>query len=106
VGRFRTILFIATSLVIGAIVSVAGPIGFVGLLIPHVTRLLVGPDHRTLIVASAFLGAIFLAGCDTLGRYFAILFNLGEFPVGIITSLLGGPFFLWLLLDRKNLRNR
>ena len=101
VERFRITLFIVTSLVVGAIVSVAGPIGFVGLLVPHVTRLLAGSDHRMLIISSGFLGAIFLASCDTLGRWFANLAQLGEFPVGIITSLLGGPFFLWLLLKRK-----
>jgi iron complex transport system permease protein len=98
VDRFRTILFVGTSLVVGAIVSVTGPIGFVGLLVPHVARLLVGPDHRILIISTGFLGAIFLAGCDTLGRCLA---NPIELPVGIITSLLGGPFFLWLLLKRK-----
>ena len=98
VGRFQTILFVVTSLVVGAIVSVAGPIGFVGLLVPHVTRLFVGPDHRLLIVSTFFLGAVFLAGCDTVGR---LISHPGEFPVGIITSLLGGPFFLWLLLKRK-----
>ncbi|MCL2004661.1 MAG: iron ABC transporter permease [Planctomycetaceae bacterium] len=98
VGRFRLLLFIVTSLVVGAIVSVTGPIGFVGLLIPHIARLLTGPDHRILIVSTAFLGATFLAVCDTAGR---LLASPGEFPVGIITSLLGGPFFLWLLLKRK-----
>jgi iron complex transport system permease protein len=99
VDRFRTVLFIVTSLVVGAIVSVTGPIGFVGLLVPHVARLLVGPDHRQLIISTAFLGAIFLAVCDTTGR---LLVHPGEFPVGIITSLLGGPFFLWLLLNRTD----
>jgi len=98
VERFRTILFVGTSLVVGAIVSVTGPIGFVGLLVPHVARLLVGPDHRILIIATGFLGSTFLAGCDTLGR---CLVHTIELPVGIITSLLGGPFFLWLLLKRK-----
>jgi len=98
VDRFRLILFIGTSLVVGAIVSVTGPIGFVGLLVPHVTRLLVGPDHRLLIISTGFLGAIFLAVCDTLGRWIS---HPAEFPVGIITSLLGGPFFLWLLLRRR-----
>ena len=98
VERFRTILFIGTSLVVGAIVSVTGPIGFVGLLVPHVARLLVGPDHRLLILSTGFLGAVFLAGCDTLGRWISYP---AEFPVGIITSLLGGPFFLWLLLRRR-----
>ena len=98
VDRFRMVMFIGTSLVVGAIVSVTGPIGFVGLLVPHVARLLVGPDHRLLILSTAFMGAVFLAGCDTLGR---LLSHPAEFPVGIITSLLGGPFFLWLLLRRK-----
>ena len=98
VERFKWVLFIVTSLVVGLIVSVTGPIGFVGLLVPHVARLLVGPDHRMLITSTAFLGAVFLAVCDTAGRWIA---HPAEFPVGIITSLLGGPFFLWLLLKRK-----
>ena len=98
VEQFRITLFVTTSLIVGAVVSVTGPIGFVGLLIPHVARLLVGPDHRFLIVSTGFLGAMFLAVCDTMGRW---VFHHAEFPVGIITSLLGGPFFLWLLLKRK-----
>jgi iron complex transport system permease protein len=102
VDHFRMILFVGTSLVVGAIVSVTGPIGFVGLLVPHVARLLVGPDHRLLILSTGFLGAVFLAVCDTLGRtMLSWISGPGEFPVGIITSLLGGPFFLWLLLRRK-----
>jgi len=100
VRRFRTMLFVVTSLVVGAIVSATGPIGFVGLIIPHVARLLSGPDHRLLIVSTGLLGAIFLAGCDTMGRW---LFYPAELPVGIITSLLGAPFFLWLLLRKKEL---
>jgi iron complex transport system permease protein len=98
VEHFRTALFIVTSLVVGLIVSVTGPIGFVGLIVPHVARLLVGPDHRLLIISTGFLGAIFLALCDTMGRW---LFYPAELPVGIITSLLGAPFFLWLLLKKK-----
>jgi len=98
VERFRAVLFIGTSLVVGFIVSATGPIGFVGLLVPHVARLLVGPDHRLLILSTGFMGAIFLACCDTLGR---LISHPAEFPVGIITALLGGPFFLWLLLRRK-----
>jgi iron complex transport system permease protein len=98
VERFQMVLFMATTLVVGIIVSVTGPIGFVGLIVPHVARLLVGPDHRLLIVSTGFLGAIFLAVCDTMGRY---LFEPVMLPVGIITGLLGGPFFLWLLLKRK-----
>ena len=98
VEQFRTVLFIVTSLVVGAIVSITGPIGFVGLIVPHITRLLTGPDHRLLIVLTGFLGAIFLAVCDTMGRW---MFYPAELPVGIITSLLGCPFFLWLLLKKK-----
>ena len=98
VGRFRAVLFIVTSLVVGAIVSVTGPIGFVGLIIPHVARLLTGPDHRLLIVSTGLMGAIFLAMCDTMGRW---IFYPAELPVGIITSLFGAPFFLWLLLKRR-----
>lgn len=98
VERFRMILFIVTSLVVGAIVSATGPIGFVGLIVPHVARLLSGPDHRLLIVTTGFMGAIFLAACDTSGRWW---FSPTELPVGIVTSLLGAPFFLWLLLKRK-----
>ena len=94
VEHFRMILFIVTSLVVGAIVSITGPIGFVGLLVPHVVRRLAGPDHLHLIISTGFLGAVFLAVCDTAGR---LLAHPAEFPVGIITSLLGVPFFLWLL---------
>jgi len=93
--RLRTILFVLTSMLVGAIVAVTGPIGFVGLMVPHVARMLVGPDHRRLIPVTFLLGSIFLALCDTLGR--CLLFP-SELPVGIVTSLLGGPFFLWLLL--------
>ncbi|MDR3181872.1 MAG: iron ABC transporter permease [Planctomycetaceae bacterium] len=96
--RFRMVLFVMTSLTVGGIVSVTGPIGFVGLMIPHIARLILGPDHRRLIPATAVLGALFLGVCDTLGR---CLFYPAELPVGIITSLLGGPFFLWLLLRRN-----
>jgi iron complex transport system permease protein len=95
VDRLRNFLFILTSLLVGIIVAVTGPIGFVGLMIPHITRLIVGPDHRLLIPVTFFFGAVFLVLCDTLGR---CLFFPSEMPVGIITSLLGGPFFLWLLL--------
>jgi iron complex transport system permease protein len=96
---FRTIFFIVTSLTVGAIVSVTGPIGFVGLIIPHMTRLLTGPDHRLLIAATGLSGALFLAVCDTAGR---CLFYPAELPVGVITSLLGGPFFLWLLIRGRH----
>jgi iron complex transport system permease protein len=79
---------------IGAMVSVSGMIGFVGLMIPHVMRLIVGSDHRLLLPASFLAGGIFLSWADTLAR---VLVAPAELPVGIITAFFGGPFFLFLL---------
>ena len=79
---------------VGAAVSAAGLIGFVGLIIPHLLRLLLGPDHRLLVPASALAGALFLVVCDTVAR---TLLDGRELPVGAFTALLGGPFFLYLL---------
>jgi iron complex transport system permease protein len=87
-------VFIASSLMIGAMVSVSGMIGFVGLMIPHVMRLIVGSDHRLLLPASFLAGGIFLSWADTLAR---VLVAPAELPVGIITAFFGGPFFLFLL---------
>ena len=89
--------FFSASLATGAAVSVAGPIGFVGIIIPHLVRLLVGADHRVVLPASALFGAAFLVACDLLGR---ILMPPIEVPVGVITAIIGGPFFLWLLMKR------
>ncbi|HID77869.1 MAG TPA: iron ABC transporter permease [Planctomycetaceae bacterium] len=97
VARVKMILFFVASLMVGAVVAVCGPIGFVGLVAPHICRLLVGPDHRVLTPATLLMGAAFLAFCDTLAR---TLMAPTELPVGILTALLGGPFFLWLLLGR------
>jgi iron complex transport system permease protein len=94
IDRQRRIVLIATSLMVGAAVSVAGLIGFVGLIIPHLLRLVLGPDHRLLIPAAALGGATFLVICDTISR---ILLDGRELPVGAITALAGGPLFLWLL---------
>ena len=93
----QRVAFFSASLATGAAVSVAGPIGFVGIVIPHLVRLLVGADHRVVLPASALFGAAFLVGCDLLGR---ILMPPIEIPVGVITALIGGPFFLWLLMKR------
>ncbi len=90
--------FFSASLATGAAVSVGGPIGFVGIVIPHLVRLLVGPDHRLVLPASALFGAAFLVGCDLLAR---TLLSPVELPVGIITALIGGPFFLWLLIRNR-----
>ena len=93
-GTLQRQIFIASSLMIGAMVSVSGMIGFVGLMIPHVMRLIVGSDHRLLLPASFLAGGIFLCWADTLAR---ILLAPAELPVGIITAFFGGPFFLFLL---------
>ncbi|MDD2956005.1 MAG: iron ABC transporter permease [Oscillospiraceae bacterium] len=97
-GRARLILLLAAALMIGSAVSFAGLLGFVGLLAPHICRLLVGGESRRLLPASALFGAAFLTLCDLLSR---LLFSPFELPVGILLSFLGGPFFLWLLLRQK-----
>jgi iron complex transport system permease protein len=78
-------------------VSLAGPIGFVGIIVPHLVRLLVGADHRLVIPASALFGAAFLIACDVVAR--TVMAPL-ELPIGVITALIGGPFFLYLLVRR------
>jgi iron complex transport system permease protein len=93
-GALQRQVFVASSLMIGAMVSVSGMIGFVGLMIPHVMRLIVGSDHRLLLPASFLAGGIFLAWADTLAR---VLLAPAELPVGIVTAFFGGPFFLLLL---------
>jgi iron complex transport system permease protein len=93
-GALQRQIFIASSLMIGAMVSVSGMIGFVGLMVPHAMRLIIGNDHRLLLPASFLGGAIFLCWADTLAR---MLLAPAELPVGIITAFLGGPFFLFLL---------
>lgn len=94
--RLKMIVIVTTALSVGAAVAVSGIIGFVGLVVPHLIRLSIGPDHRLLIPASALLGAILLVIADTIAR---TVVAPAEMPVGIITSLIGGPFFLWLLLN-------
>ena len=97
VARVKKGLFFATSLMVGGVVAICGPIGFVGLMAPHICRLLIGADHRYLTPATLLFGGAFLVLCDTLAR---TLMAPTELPVGIVTALLGGPFFLWLLLGR------
>ncbi|HMS82469.1 MAG TPA: iron ABC transporter permease [Nitrospira sp.] len=92
-------IFILTALVTGAVVSVSGMIGFIGMVVPHAVRLAIGADHRLLLPASALVGGIFLMGADTMAR---TLIAPTEIPVGIITALAGGPFFVYLLLWRKD----
>ncbi len=94
----KKILLACVSLVTAAAVSISGIIGFIGLIIPHIMRLLVGPDHRMLIPSSALAGAIVLILCDTLAR---TVMSPSEVPVGIITAILGCPFFIYLLLRTR-----
>ncbi|MBI0583696.1 MAG: iron chelate uptake ABC transporter family permease subunit [Methanomassiliicoccus sp.] len=98
VNQTRMILLVSASLVTAIAVSVSGTIGFVGLIIPHIIRIVVGPDHRILLPASIISGALFLIWTDTLAR---TIIAPAELPVGIITSLLGAPFFIYLLMSRK-----
>ena len=90
--------FLGASLATGAAVSLGGPIGFVGIIIPHLVRLLIGADHRLVLPNSTYLGAAFVVICDVGAR---TLLSPMELPVGVITALLGGPFFLWLLVRQK-----
>src|SRR5258705_6143332 len=98
IERTRVVTVVLASLVTAAVVSVAGPIGFVGLIVPHAARLMFGPDHRLLIPASALIGALFLIIGDTLAR---TVMAPTEIPVGVVTALCGGPFFLWLYRRRS-----
>jgi iron complex transport system permease protein len=86
------------SLITAAAVSVSGIIGFVGLVIPHIMRLIVGPDHRILIPSSILVGAMFLTLADTFSR---MVIQPTEIPVGIVTALIGAPFFIYLLSRKK-----
>lgn len=97
VVRSQRVAFFAGSLATGAAVSVGGPIGFVGIIVPHLVRLVVGADHRVVLPASFGVGATFLVACDVLAR--TVMSPL-ELPVGIITALIGGPFFLYMLISR------
>jgi iron complex transport system permease protein len=98
VELMRRILLALSALMAGAAVAVSGTIGFVGLIIPHMMRLLVGPDHRSLLPTTALGGAIFVVWCDLLAR---TLVPAEELRLGIITAFVGGPFFLYLLLREE-----
>lgn len=96
--RIRLILLAIATLITAAAVSICGVIGFVGLLIPHMTRLVIGPDHRILLPASTIVGAMFLVICDSVAR---VATGTNELPVGVITALVGAPFIVYLLRRRK-----
>jgi iron complex transport system permease protein len=98
-GRIQTVVFGVASMLVGACIALAGPIGFVGLMVPHAVRAVIGPDHRLLIPASILIGGAFLLVCDTIARL--ALQPQTQIPVGVVTALLGGPFFVMLLLRQK-----
>lgn len=99
VNTARTLVagYVIGSVLTGAVTALTGPIGFVGLIVPHAIRLAFGADHRLLAPASFLIGAVFLASCDTLSR---IVLAPAEVPVGVITSMVGGPVFIWILRTR------
>ncbi|MDX1777159.1 MAG: iron chelate uptake ABC transporter family permease subunit, partial [Desulfobulbales bacterium] len=92
------LLLVITSLMVSIIVSLSGLVGFVGLVIPHIFRQIVGPDHRILVPACLLGGASYLILCDLVARTAG---SSGEMPVGIITALIGAPLFIILLLRRR-----
>ncbi|MEP9353318.1 iron ABC transporter permease [Xanthobacter sp. KR7-65] len=98
VERLKRVAVVAVAAGVGAAVAAAGVVGFVGLMVPHLARLVVGPSHRGLLPASALLGAAVLLGADILARMIAAP---AELPLGVVTALVGAPFFLWLLLQRR-----
>ncbi|MFI6350394.1 FecCD family ABC transporter permease [Streptomyces sp. NPDC050560] len=100
VDRLRTLLLAVSALLTGTVIAVAGGIGFVGLMIPHLVRLTTGADHRRLVPLTALLGAVYLVVVDLLSR---VLNRPNELPLGILTALLGAPFFLWLLRRNRTL---
>jgi iron complex transport system permease protein len=103
VRRLKHVLFLTTSVCVGGVVAVCGPIGFIGMMAPHICRLLVGANHRRLLPATCLFGGMFLVVCDTAAR---IMIAPAEMPVGVITSVLGGPFFIWLLVGGRAGRPR
>jgi iron complex transport system permease protein len=97
VRRAERVALVSASLLTGSAVSLGGPIPFVGIIVPHIVRLIVGSDHRLVLPAAALFGGAFLGICDVIAR---TAFGAAGMPVGAITAFLGGPFFLWLLFRR------
>lgn len=102
VEKVKQILLVLASMVTAAAVSLSGLVGFVGLMVPHITRIVIGPDHRILFPASTIVGAIFLVVCDAVARVIATPFaSTLQLPVGIVTMLAGAPFFIILFRKKK-----
>ena len=98
VRRAERVALVSASVLTGSAVSLGGPIPFVGIIVPHIVRLIVGADHRVVLPAAALFGGTFLVLCDLLAR---TAFGAAGMPVGAVTALLGGPFFLWLLFRKQ-----
>ncbi len=96
--KFRILYLIITSLMIGIIVYASGMIGFIGLIIPHIVRIIFGTDHKKIIPIAAILGAIFLVWADVLSR---IIIKGAEIPIGILISMIGAPCFVWLMIKKS-----
>lgn len=94
VGRLRVVVFVITSLLVGVVVARSGAIGFVGLMVPHAARRFVGTDHTKLLPWAAYGGAVLMVIVDLVGR---VVIAPNEVPVGVMTALIGGPFFIWIL---------
>lgn len=98
IGFVRAIVLITASVLAGSAISIAGLVGFVGLIVPHIAKMLIGHDHRYMLPLSAILGGAFALGCDILSR---VLFIPFEVPVGIVMSIIGSPFFIYLILSKR-----
>ncbi|MEM9341830.1 MAG: iron ABC transporter permease [Pseudomonadota bacterium] len=100
VQRMKAVAILTVAGATGAAVAVSGGIGFIGIVVPHLLRLAIGPDHRYLLLNAALLGAALLVGADMISR---TIISPAELPIGIVTATLGGPFFLWILLRNRGL---
>ncbi len=100
VQRLKSVSILIVAVATGAAVAVSGGIGFIGIVVPHLLRLATGPDHETLLLNAALLGATLLLGADTISR---LIIAPAELPIGIVTAVLGAPVFLWILLRRRGL---
>ncbi|MBX4336082.1 FecCD family ABC transporter permease [Bartonella raoultii] len=98
IQRIKNIAILLVALMCGSAVAVSGGIGFIGIVVPHILRQLIGPDHRYLIPCSALLGAALLIFADTFAR---LIVAPAELPIGIVTALVGAPFFLWILIRKR-----
>jgi iron complex transport system permease protein len=94
IGFYRKFFLFMATVMTGVVVSLTGIIGFVGIIIPHIARMMIGADHRHLLLTSSLGGAFFLLGADTVLR---LLFEGVDLPVGVVTALAGAPFFIWIL---------